>query len=205
MLVAHGHAVLENHLTKLRQTIAPLLVVDFGKPAKVIESKIHGVDIAPAGKSEHLRVREQDSRGHIADVKDMVVAKLATRGLGDNCGGVGIVEDPGVWTVFLGVAYEVEDAGDGPDAIGDRTAGAAGFLSHATVLERDALVLATHLKAALADLREDEVDIGECLFGIGRHDNFDVRSFLLDELLHDVVDEMHALFVDVVQGEFAQR
>ena len=63
----------------------------------------------------------------------------------------------------------------------------------------------THLKAALADLREDEVDIGECLFGIGRHDNFDVRSFLLDELLHDVVDEMHALLVDVVQGEFTQR
>ena len=108
----------------------------------------------------------------------MVVVKLATCGLGDNCGGVGIVEDPGVWTVFLGVAYEVEDAGDGPDAIGDRTAGAAGFLSHATVLERDALVLSTHLK---------------------------VRSFLLDELLHDVVDEMHALLVDVVQGEFAQR
>ena len=167
----------------------------------MVEAEVARFEIV-ARAAEHLGIALHDGDGHVADVQDLVIiGEYAARGLGNDGGRVGVVDDPRLGRELADLRDDLDDLGDGAQAVRE-AARAAGLLADEPVLEGDFFVLFTHLHVAGADLHEGEVDVGEG----------DIRVIGPDELVHFGVvlakqdlavlgHDLLALLVDVVEHE----
>ena len=80
---------------------------------------------------------------------------------------------------------------------------AAGLLANAAVLQRNLLVQLAHGVLTHADVREDEVDAGEGLLGVGGVGEVELRCVLLEVDLAGLGNDLLALGVVVVEDDLA--
>lgn len=141
---------------------------------------------------------------HVADVDDTAVGAQHAAGLGDDGRGVGVVEHPGVGAVLLHVVEDLDDTTDGAHAVGD-TAGTAGLLTNAAVLEGDLLVELAHSVETHADVSENEVSTGKSGLGIGGVAELNLGSVLVEVDLAGLGNDLLALGVVVIEGHLVDR
>ena len=202
--VGRGHqdlVLLDVGPQRLHQVLT--LVLDGGEPAEVVQAKVIVDDVLLVldfhGGGHHV----DDGDGHIADVDDPGVGPQLPAGLGDDGGGVGVVQDPVVLLgVFLHIVNDLHHGEDGAHTVG-HTAGAAGLLTHAAVAQGDLLVLLPHGVLAHAHLGEDEGGVGVGGFGVGGDGELNVAlEILVQNPVHNHGYLVLALLVDVEQTDF---
>ena len=191
-------------LLDLRHEVVTLLVVDLAPPTKVVEAVVAILQLATILDAAHTAHLIHEVDRHVADVDNAAVGAQHAAGLGDDSCGVGVVEHPGVGAVLLHVVENLDDAADGAHAVGD-TAGTAGLLANAAVLERNLLIELTHGVQADADVSKDEVGPGECGLGVGGVAKLNLGGVLVEVDLAGLGHGLLALGVVVVEGHLVDR
>ena len=197
-------AVLCHVLLDLRHEVVTLLVVDLAPPTKVVEAVVAVLQLATILDAAHTAHLIHEVDRHVADVDDAAVGAQHAASLGDDGRGVGVVEHPGVGAVLLHVVEDLDDTTDGAHAVGD-TAGTAGLLANAAVLERNLLVELTHGVQADADVSKHEVGPGECGLGVGGVAKLNLGGVLVEIDLAGLCHDLLALGVVVVEGHLVDR
>ena len=175
-----------------------------GKPAEVVQAKIVHLQFMTIHAQNGTHIAHRGNR-HIADVQHACVGAQATHTLSDNRRRVGVVHDPGFLVrVAIDQIDKLHHRQDRAQAVG-QPAGAAGFLAHHPVAQRNFFILLAHLVLPDAHLGEDKMRAAKGHFWVTGDGKCDALTVVANDLLDDRRNGVLARLVDIVQANFGQR
>ena len=175
-----------------------------GKPAEVVQAEVVHFQFMTIHAQNGAHIAHRGNR-HIADVQHPCVRAQAAHAFRDDRRRVGVVHDPGfLMRVAIDQIDKLHHRQDRAQAVG-QPAGAAGFLAHHAVTQRDLLILLTHFVLADAHLGEDKMRAAKGHFRVTGDGKCDALTVVANDLLDDRRNGVLTRFVDIVKANFGQR
>ena len=183
VFTAYPIAMVLNVFLKFRhQVFAGLLVSNFFPPAEVVQAVVVEVNVMPAVKTADSCHSVHVINRHVTDVDNFCVWTKTTASFSNDRNGVGVVDHPSIWWVFLHPVNDLNDGRNWTKTV-SHSSGSGSFLTIYAVFQWDLFIQASHVVFTNTNWTHYEVNVSKGFLRISGVWELNLwSSFLHDDL-----------------------